>query len=387
VRPSLQDDLSPYILTTMSELREFTFTVEPDVTTARTLPSAFYLDPAVHALTRERVFARSWQWLGDLGDVAAPGSLSPREMLPGHLDEPLLLARNATGELRCLSNVCTHRGNLLVRAPCRAEQIRCGYHSRRFDLGGRMTFMPGFEGAQDFPGASDHLPRLPLAAFAGQAFASLFPAAPFDAFFADIAARLAWLPLDAFGHDPSRDRQFEFAGHWALYVENYLEGLHIPFLHPALNQALDLGRYDYELGRYAILQLAEAREGDAAFDPPATSPEHGRRIAAYYWWVFPNLMLNFYPWGLSLNVVQPLAPERTRVVFRAWVHEAARLGTGAGAALDQVELEDEAAVESVQRGLRSRLYDSGRYSPSHERGVHHFHRLLCEFLAAPPSPA
>jgi choline monooxygenase len=302
-------------------------------------------------------------------------------MLPGHLDEPLLLARDGAGELRCLSNVCTHRGNVLVHAPCRAEQIRCRYHSRRFDLGGRMTFMPGFEQAKDFPGASDHLPQVPLGTFAGHAFAALDPAAPFDAFLGDVAARLAWLPFAAFCHDPSRDRDFEIAAHWALYVENYLEGLHIPFLHPALNQALDMGRYDYELFRHATLQLAEAREGDAAFDPPPGSPDHGRRVAAYYWWVFPNLMLNFYPWGLSLNLVQPLAPDRTRVSFRGYVLDASRLGNGAGADLDQVEREDEAAVESVQRGLRARLYRDGRYSPSHERGVHHFHRLLCEFLS------
>ena len=357
------------------------FTIDPDITLARTLPSDFYLDPAVHALTRERVFARTWQWLGDLTDVAAPGSLSPREMLPGHLDEPLLLARDAAGVLRCLSNVCTHRGNLLVRERCRAEQIRCSYHSRRFDLDGRMTFMPGFEQARDFPGPSDHLPQVPFGNFAGQAFASLAPAAPFEAFFAEIGARVAWLPLGALRHDSARDRDFEIAAHWALYVENYLEGLHIPFLHPGLNQVLDMDGYEYELGRYATLQLARAREGDAAFEPPPGSPDHGEAVAAYYWWVFPNLMLNFYPWGLSLNVVAPLAPDRTRVSFRAFVFDAGRLGSGAGAALDQVELEDEAAVESVQRGLRSRLYRSGRYSPSHERGVHHFHRLLGEFLA------
>jgi choline monooxygenase len=363
------------------------FAVDPDVTRARTLPSAFYLDAAVHALARERVFARTWQWLGGLGDVALPGSLSPREMLAGHLDEPLLLARDAAGELRCLSNVCTHRGNLLVRAPCRAEQIRCSYHSRRFDLGGRMTFMPGFENAQDFPAASDHLPRVPFGAFAGQAFASLAPAAPFEAFFGDIVERLAWLPFEKLCHDPARDRDFEIAAHWALYVENYLEGLHIPFLHPGLNQVLDMDRYDYHLGRYGSLQLAPARQGDAAFDLPKTSPDHGRQIAAYYWWVFPNLMLNFYPWGLSLNLVQPLAADRTRVSFRGYVLDARRLASGAGAALDQVEREDEAAVEAVQRGLSSRLYGSGRYSPSHERGVHHFHRLLCEFLAEPASRA
>ena len=166
----------------------FAFTIDPDVTPARTLPSAFYLDPAVHALTRERVFARTWQWLGDLDDVAAPGSLSPREMLPGHLDEPLLLARDAAGELRCLSNVCTHRGNILVRAPCRAEQIRCGYHSRRFDLAGPHDLHARLRaGARTSPRPSDHLPRVPFGDFAGQAFASLAPAAPFDAFFADIA--------------------------------------------------------------------------------------------------------------------------------------------------------------------------------------------------------
>jgi len=362
----------------------FAFTIAPDVAEARTLPSAFYLDPAVHALTRERVFARTWQWLGGLADVAAPGSLSPRELLPGHLAEPLLLARDAAGELRCLSNVCMHRGNMLVHAPCRAEQIRCGYHSRRFDLAGRMTFMPGFEGARDFPTRADDLREVALGRFAGQAFASLAPAAPFDAFFADVRERLAWLQLEALRHDPWRDREFEIAAHWALYVENYLEGLHIPFLHPALHQVLDMQHYSYELGRYVNLQLALARDGDdAAFAPPPGAPDHGRRVAAYYWWVFPNLMLNVYPWGVSINVVEPLAPDRTRVVFRGLVLDAARLGSGAGAALDQVELEDEAAVESVQRGLRSRLYRDGRYSPAHERGVHHFHRLLCEFLANP----
>ena len=89
------------------------------------------------------------------------------------LDEPLLLANDATGTLRCLSNVCTHRGNLLVREACRAGEIRCGYHSRRFDLAGRMTFMPGFEGAADFPSDADHLPNVAFARWAGFGFASL----------------------------------------------------------------------------------------------------------------------------------------------------------------------------------------------------------------------
>jgi len=358
------------------------YSVDPDIAIARTLPGAFYRDPQAFELVKERVLARTWQWIGDIEDVAPPGSLSPREMLPGCLDEPLLLSRDAQGRLRCLSNVCTHRGNLLVKTPCRAEQIRCGYHSRRFDMAGRMTFMPEFAQARDFPAPSDHLPNVPFGMLGTQAFAAVSPAAPLEAFLQEIQARLAWMPIEQFRHDPSRDRSFDIAAHWALYVENYLEGLHIPFIHPALNQVLEADGYAYELHRYANLQFARAREGELAFELPPSSPDFGERVAAYYYWVFPNLMLNFYPWGLSVNIVQPQGIARTRVLFRAYVWDAGKLGDGAGNGLDQVEMEDEEVVQQVQRGMQSRFYDSGRYSPSKEQGVHHFHRLLCEFMAA-----
>jgi hypothetical protein len=89
---------------------------------------------------------------------------------------------------------------------------------------------------------------------------------------------------------------------------------------------------------------------------------------------------NVYPWGISVNVVEPQAIDRTRVLFRTFVWDESKLGQGAGSGLDRVEAEDEAIVEAVARGVRSRLYGRGRYSPTRERGVHHFHRLLCEFL-------
>ncbi len=155
------------------------YRVDADIRVARTLPAAFYRDPDAYAQVRERVFARTWQWLGPDTSLAQPNSLAPADLLPGLLDEPLLLARDGDGTLRCLSNVCTHRANLLVRAPCRADHIRCGYHSRRFDLAGRMTFMPGFAGARDFPSPRDDLPQVPLATWQGHAFAALDPAMTF----------------------------------------------------------------------------------------------------------------------------------------------------------------------------------------------------------------
>jgi len=151
------------------------------------------------------------------------------------------------------------------------------------------------------------------------------------------------------------------------------------FVHAALAQAVDYATYATELFRYSNLQRALARPGQTAFAPPAGSPDHGASVAAYYWWVFPNLMLNFYPWGLSLNVVEPLGLGRTRVRFRGYVHDASLQERGAGGGLDRVEAEDEAIVRNVARGVRSRFYRGGRYSPARERGVHHFHRLLAEF--------
>lgn len=343
----------------------FTDLVDPDITVAQALPGSFYGDEAAFARMRERVFARSWLWLGTLDDVADPESMAPRTLLPGLLDEPLLITRDAEGTVRCMSNVCTHRGNILVGSACRGGQVRCGYHSRRFDLAGKMTFMPEFREAKGFPSPADDLPQVAFGEWAGQAFASLDPAAPLDEFLAPVRRSLAGDPVGELTYDPTRDRDFTVKAHWALYVENYLEGFHIPFVHPALNEAVDYGTYASELHRYANVQLARDRQGAAA---------------ARYWWVFPNLMLNVYPWGISLNLVEPQAIDRTRVLFRSFVWDESKLDEGAGSGLDRVEAEDEAVVEAVARGVRSRLYARGRYSPTRERGVHHFHRLLCEFL-------
>src|SRR2546430_9958449 len=117
----------------------------------------------------------------------------------------------------------------------------------------------------------------------------------------------ATLPVERFRPDPAQSRDYVINAHWALYVENYLEGFHIPFVHAGLNRVVDYGSYADELFRYATLQLALAKEGEAAFDLPPGAPGHARRIAAHYAWIFPNLMLNFYPWGLSVNRVVPEA--------------------------------------------------------------------------------
>lgn len=354
------------------------FDVDPDIARAHTLPGWFYADPGVYERARQRVFARSWQLIGDDGLARTPQHVHPFTFLEGCVDEPLLLTRDGSDVLRCLSNVCTHRGTILVPEPCRAAHLRCPYHGRRFALDGRFEHMPEFEGTRDFPGERDHLSRLPLETFGRWLFTSIDPAFGFDDLIGPMRRRVGRLPLSEFLFDPTRSRDYLVRCNWALYVENYLEGFHIPFVHASLNAALDYGEYTTELHGRSILQLGLSKGGEHVFDPPPDSPDAGRPVAAYYWWLWPNLMFNFYPWGLSVNIVKPLGVDRTRVSFLTWVWDASKLDQGAGAGLDRVEREDEAIVESVQRGVRSRLYHRGRYSPTREQGVHHFHRMLVE---------
>jgi len=202
----------------------------------------------------------------------------------------------------------------------------------------------------------------------------------FDELVSTMRGRLDGLPFHELAFDAAGARDYLVSANWALYLDNYLEGFHIPYVHSSLATTLDYGEYAVELDRFSVLQVGVAKPGEPAFALPRTHRDQGRSVAAYYFWLFPTTMFNVYPWGVSVNVVTPLAVDRTRVAFLPFVWDASKRESGAGAGLDRVEREDEAVVESVQRGVRSRLYDRGRYSPARETGVHHFHRLLAEFL-------
>ena len=353
------------------------YSIDPDIRRAHTLPGRFYTDPVVHAHLREEVFARSWQWIGVQDAVATPGWAYPFTLLPEFLDEPLVLTRDQSGIVHCLSNVCTHRGNLLVYQSGACARLRCRYHGRRFQLDGRMEYMPCFEEAEEFPGPADHLPRLPLGGLGRFLFTSLTPAVPVEAWLAGLGERLGAYPWEQLRLDSGRTKNYVFDANWALYVDNFLEGFHIPFVHKSLNATLAKGEYETVLLPYGNVQIGIAAEGQPTLELPAHSPEYGRPVAAYYFWFFPNLMLNFYPWGLSVIVVKPLGIRKTQVTFLTYVLNPRLLDQGAGADLHRVEMEDEEVVLDVQRGVGARLYDRGRYSPTMEKGVHQFHGMLC----------
>lgn len=358
----------------------FNFSIEADIAKATTLDASFYTDHSCFEVSKEKVFSSTWQFVGNTFFVNEPGQCYPFFFVKDFIDEPLLLTRNELNSIFCLSNVCTHRGNILIDKPCNTRNIRCRYHGRQFRLNGTFQSMPEFKEVQNFPSANDNLHQLDLFEWKGLLFTSLRPKFPFKFFFNEMLQRIHWMPVNEFVFRPELSKEYFVNAHWALYCENYLEGFHIPFVHSGLNAVIDYGSYTTELFRYSNLQIGIAKRDDSCFELPALSPDHGKKIAAYYFWVFPNMMFNFYPWGLSINIVQPLAIDKTRVCFYTYVWKEELRNMGAGNDLDKVEMEDEEVVENVQKGIRSRFYRHGRYSVTREQGTHHFHRLLAEFM-------
>jgi choline monooxygenase len=353
--------------------------IDPELRRAATPPGAWYGDPEAFRRIVAGAFAPAWHYVGPASQVANPGDVAPVVLGPGTLDEPLLLTRDEAGEVRALSNACTHRGMVMYEAPCQTRNLRCRYHGRRFGLDGRLKAAPGFEGAEDFPRPEDDLQAAQLGRLGPLLFASLGGGPSIEDWLAPVRARMGFFPLEALVEAPERARDFEVAASFIAYLDNYLEGMHIPYIHPGLAAVLDGQDYRYEIYEQGNLQIGLG--GDSVFELPEGHPEHGHPVAAYYFHLFPNVLLNFYPWGLSLNTVEPRAPDRCAVRFRAFVARPELLTVGAGADLVQVELEDEAAVEAVARGIRARLYRGGRYAPQHEGLVHHFHRHLAAAMA------
>jgi len=345
--------------------------IDEDIRRAKTLPSRFYTE--AHEFERLKSAFTGWQFAAHQSELQAH-TIQPLEHIEAINGESMTLIRSE--ETQCFSNVCTHRGMRLALEACTKNILQCRYHGRTFNLDGTLRHMPEFEQAIGFPSDADNLNQFPLKQWMGIYFAAQ-EAVP-DLPWAMLEERLGFLTPESFNHDAGRDRDHTVDANWLLYVDNYLEGFHIPYVHPELNQALDYSGYVTETFDGGVLQIGKAVKGDVKFDLPRGHPDEGQDIAAYYLWLFPNMMFNFYPWGLSVNVVIPISHKQCRVLYRGYVSDAEMVNQGAGSVLDTVEHQDQWVIEEVQKGMASRAYDRGRYSPTREQGVHHFHRMLSQ---------
>ena len=291
------------------------FLIDRNIAKSKTLHTDYYTSQYYFDESKEKIFASSWQFIGDTDKVKENGSAYPFTLLENYISEPLLLTKDKEANLHCMSNVCTHRGNLMVHEPCTLNQLKCKYHGRQFALNGKFISMPEFKSVENFPTADDNLHALPIYQWGKLLFTSLNATIQAEDFFIDMMKRIEWFPVNKLAYHQNLSKDYVVKANWALYCENYLEGFHIPFVHAGLNQVLDFSEYKTEIFRYSNLQLGIGKKGDVCFNLPASSPDYGKEVAAYYFWVFPNMMFNFYPWGLSVNIITPITVSECKVSF------------------------------------------------------------------------
>jgi choline monooxygenase len=371
------------------------FEVHQEVRRAETLPARAFTDPEFLDLELRTLFERTWQLIPPrpAADLRAdPRSLPDLVRRRGArapvsvLDRPLFLQRDWQGTLRAFPNVCTHAWHTLVQGPERERSIVCPQHGRRFDTEGRFVSQPGFEGAPGFPRDCDHLRGLPAETWGDLVFTSLGqPQEGLAKLLEPVRASLRKLAFEDLRRQPLDSEVRELPGNWKQHAWNYMDQMHIPFVHAkpgGLSEAVELASYRTEPLGGAALQWAYAKDPRDGFEPallPARFADPKRRVFALWWFVFPNLTLNFYPWGLSVNLYAPVPGEPQRTRFH-WYHyawdEALYAQREDRWMLGAVDDEDVDALTQVSRGARSGFAERGRFAPKGEEGPHWFHRAV-----------
>jgi len=357
---------------TDSELLDL-YNADAPLEEAFTIPAPWYVNARMAELERESVFGRNWIAVGRADQVAVAGQYFTLELS----GEPLVVVRGEDGELRAFFNVCRHHAAAVMTAPCgTAQHLRCPYHGWTYGLDGSLKGAPEFAGVCNFDRGANGLVPVRVAVWEQFVFVNLAANAPeLREWLDDLPARVA--PLGLGGLRFFARKSYTLECNWKVYVDNYLDGgYHVPHLHKGLNSVLDYREYTIENSRHYSLQSS----------PMVASGEHAQVAAtrtgdrAYYYWLYPNFMVNLYEGVMDTNLVLPLAVDRCLVQFDFYfsdVSEGARRHNEESVAVsDRIQDEDVGICESVQRGLKSRAYGAGRLSARREAGEHLFHRLL-----------
>ena len=362
----MQPSISP------RDLPDFTdddLSVAP-VERADTIPSAWYADPRFHAVDRDAIFARTWQGVGHLSQLQNPGDY----FLATVADNPIIVLRDRDGVLRAFYNVCRHRGGPLAieREGC-VKALTCKYHGWTYLLDGSLRGVPQWDRVELFDKGDFGLIPVTVDVWEDFVFVTLAdqPAHPLAAVLGGIRERID--PIGLRSKKFVKRMDYEVGANWKVYVDNYLEGYHIPHVHPELVKVLDFQQYDTHLHAHYSYQHSPLAGGESVY-----SADGGE---AFYYCVFPNFMLNIAPNRVQVNLVQPLGADRCHVTFWYYYDDPAdpaqqiRLEQDV-AFSDHVQQEDREICELVQRGLSSRAYDRGRFSVLMESGVYHFQAMI-----------
>jgi choline monooxygenase len=331
------------------------------------IPALWYVDPEIHRIEQERIFAREWMLIGFAAQIPGPG-----DTLAGDIaGRPVFAIRARDGGLRAFLNICRHRAARLVpEGTGHCDVLRCPYHGWLYDGDGRLRATPEFGDAPELDKSRLGLVPVRVAEWRGLIFVNLDPdASSVEEGLGDLVRLAERFPLERFQWADRTEYRLDF--NWKNYVDNYMEGYHIPYLHPGLNRETDAKAYTVTPGERVCIHRAPTRTG-ATYE-------------GLWLWRWPNITIGIYGDGLNITRIVPLGPSQMRLEIdflflpdpNADPQDRRRKMQWTR---DVVE-EDFAMCRAVQGNLQGGFYRTGPLSPRHENGVAYFHDLVRQALA------
>jgi choline monooxygenase len=345
---------------------------------AYTIPAPWYTDQRVADLELKNVFSCNWQAVGRKDQVAKPGDYLTATVA----NEPVVVVRGSDNVLRAFYNVCRHHAMTVMNEPCgHTQHLRCPYHGWTYNLEGELRGMTEFEGVKNFQRADNGLVPIKVETWENFVFVNLDPHA---GTLHDYLGALVGLakPLGFGGLQFVERRSYVLHCNWKVYVDNFLDGgYHVPHMHKGLSSVLDYTKYTIENVDRTCVQASPVSV-DQSSEASAANTRKGDR--AFYFWQYPNFMLNWYEGYLDTNLVLPMGAGKCEVIFDFYFGDVTEdnmpyIRESMGVS-ELVQQEDILICDGVQRGLSSRAYQAGRLSVRRETGEHLFHRLLATDL-------
>ena len=335
---------------------------------AETIPSNWYCDGNIFSLEKEAVFSSNWQYAGHIEEIKDRTNSFQIDIA----GNPVIIFKNDENELTAFYNVCRHRGgplNLLNSG--KKTVLQCGYHGWTYKLDGQLRGMPRFNRVELFDKSEHCLTPVKTELWEGLVFVNLNnEAVPISNQISKIAEEIKPNNLEHKKH--YKRVEYNIKCNWKIYVDNYLEGYHLPYVHPELCDFLDYREYKTIVSEFYSLQYSPINNKKNFY-----KGEGG----AYYYFIYPNLMLNILPCRLQINQIIPISERETLVIFDYFYDD---IETKEGLKSiktdilmsDKIQFEDIEICEKVQKGVSSNVYKKGRLSVECETGVHHFQNLL-----------
>jgi choline monooxygenase len=334
---------------------------------AETIPARWFTSPGMHEVDREDLLAKSWLYIGHESQLPKRGDY----FVDSILGRPILVVKNLNDEIICFSNVCRHRGGPLATASGSSRVLRCAYHAWSYNLDGQLMGAPKFDGVKNFEQQQCRLPRYRMENSDGFLFVNFSgDAVPLKEHLGGISETIH--PIDLRAMRFQKRVVYEVKSNWKVYIDNYMEGYHIQSIHPKLAKILDVSGYKTVIEENKVLQYGPLASED--------NPYHTGG-GAFYYQIFPNLMLNIMPGRVQVNSILPIDADRCLTVFDLYLSETdpQKLGQRLRDDLevsDLVQKEDIDICERVQEGLKSGSYNKGRICVSEELGVWAFQNNL-----------